>query len=267
MLNNRSPLIVFGVQPLATLATERLLDTNKYDLIGVVTRFTERDYTHHLLDQSPLAAWATENDVRILDDASLQSALDAYPDALGLSVRWGKIFSGELLSRFGRGIVNCHGGLLPRWRGSDVPSHLILEDAAEGGATLHLIDEKVDTGPIIDRQTFAVDSSDTAYDLYIKGQQALITLIERNASLLDQAHSTATPQQRFIDRGEQVGTYTRRMTENARTVEWPADFDTILRTARAFSFPGRPPAQISASHETVHISVDHQTEIPSPPHS
>jgi len=49
------------------------------------------------------------------------------------------------------GVLNCHAGLLPRYRGMDVVEWAILEAQAEPetGLTLHFMDPGVDTGPIL----------------------------------------------------------------------------------------------------------------------
>ena len=50
------------------------------------------------------------------------------------------------------GILNCHTGILPQYRGMDVVEWTAAEDMVEKigfGATLHLMDKGVDTGPIL----------------------------------------------------------------------------------------------------------------------
>lgn len=61
------------------------------------------------------------------------------------------------------GVLNCHTGVLPYYRGMDV----VEWTAAEGkigevgfGATLHLMDAGVDTGPILLKRTIAADKED-----------------------------------------------------------------------------------------------------------
>ena len=50
------------------------------------------------------------------------------------------------------GILNCHTGILPQYRGMDVVEWTVLEekiDAVGLGVTLHFMDIGVDTGPIL----------------------------------------------------------------------------------------------------------------------
>jgi methionyl-tRNA formyltransferase len=56
------------------------------------------------------------------------------------------------------GILNCHTGILPQYRGMDVVEWTAAEENIEVvgfGATLHLMDKGVDTGPILLKHTIS----------------------------------------------------------------------------------------------------------------
>ncbi len=61
------------------------------------------------------------------------------------------------------GVLNCHSGLLPRYRGMDTLEWSILE-AREGlpevGLTLHLMDAGVDTGPILKHHYYRLSAGE-----------------------------------------------------------------------------------------------------------
>lgn len=68
-----------------------------------------------------------------------------------------EIVSSNILERLGHGAINLHPGPpnYPGW----APSHFALyEQATEFGATVHLMVEKVDAGPIIDVTSFPIPS-------------------------------------------------------------------------------------------------------------
>jgi len=64
------------------------------------------------------------------------------------------ILRAETLS-CGKSWINCHKGILPEYRGSSASYWAILEGGSFG-ATVHLVDEGIDTGPIILRKEFSV---------------------------------------------------------------------------------------------------------------
>ena len=62
----------------------------------------------------------------------------------------GGLLRKPLLDLAGRGVLNCHSGILPRYRGMDVVEWPLLEPGEPAiGLTTHWMDAGVDTGPIL----------------------------------------------------------------------------------------------------------------------
>jgi methionyl-tRNA formyltransferase len=62
----------------------------------------------------------------------------------------GGLLRGPFLDSFRYGVINCHMGILPEYRGMDVVEWpLLLEDFENVGVTCHFMDEGIDTGPIL----------------------------------------------------------------------------------------------------------------------
>ena len=56
----------------------------------------------------------------------------------------------EILELAGRGLLNCHMGILPRYRGMDVVEWPVLEERLlEARMTVHVMDKGVDIGDIL----------------------------------------------------------------------------------------------------------------------
>ncbi len=62
-----------------------------------------------------------------------------------------RIISENVIKKFNRGIINCHSGWLPDYRGWDALRWSILE-GGNIGITCHFINPKVDAGPIITQE-------------------------------------------------------------------------------------------------------------------
>ena len=63
----------------------------------------------------------------------------------------GGLLRKSIIRRSGKGIINCHMGILPFYRGMDVVQWPILnQDFSNIGLTTHIIDEGVDTGDILE---------------------------------------------------------------------------------------------------------------------
>ena len=80
------------------------------------------------------------------------------------------------------GFINVHPSLLPKYRGGNPYSAVIMNDEAETGVTLHLMDEGFDTGDIILQKTCALTVNETMGTLFNKtnfiGLEMLIEVLQ-----------------------------------------------------------------------------------------
>ncbi len=73
----------------------------------------------------------------------------------------------DVLSLPKHGVLNLHPAYLPFNRGWHTPSWAILDNTPIG-ATLHFMDEDIDTGDIVCQEQIKISSGDTAHSLYKK---------------------------------------------------------------------------------------------------
>ena len=72
-----------------------------------------------------------------------------------------------LLDAARRGVLNLHPSYLPYNRGWHTPTWAILE-GTPAGASLHYVDESLDTGDVVCQRQAAIDPGDTAHTLYAR---------------------------------------------------------------------------------------------------
>jgi len=73
----------------------------------------------------------------------------------------GGLIRRDVLCNSGLGVLNCHMGVLPRYRGMDVVEWPVLEGRIDDvGITVHLMDEGVDTGDVLTVQDVQVKDQD-----------------------------------------------------------------------------------------------------------
>ncbi len=78
----------------------------------------------------------------------LKTLKQAQPDLVVFT--GGGLIRKDVLLNAGQGILNCHMGILPRYRGMDVIEWAILEERFDQiGLTVHFMDQGVDTGDIL----------------------------------------------------------------------------------------------------------------------
>lgn len=74
------------------------------------------------------------------------------------------------------GVFNRHGALLPRFRGRLAPFWQLYFGEKQGGITYHLLDEKIDNGPIILQEAIPIARGETINSLILKMFRVAIRL-------------------------------------------------------------------------------------------
>jgi methionyl-tRNA formyltransferase len=78
-----------------------------------------------------------------------------------VSISGTQFYGKKLRDQTSKGIVNCHGALLPKYRGL-MPSFWTLANGeTEGGVSVHFVNEKIDDGPIIVQKRYRIWPRDT----------------------------------------------------------------------------------------------------------
>jgi hypothetical protein len=131
------------------------------------------------------AAFPGVADVRMVSSPEELSRLEFGPHMLLLSSGTGVIVAPEILGLLGRPAYNLHAAS-SEFPGRDPHHHAIYRDARTYGATLHIMNAKVDAGPIVAMETFPVSPDATPASLLEAANEAGIRLIEKvGARLLD----------------------------------------------------------------------------------
>jgi phosphoribosylglycinamide formyltransferase-1 len=73
--------------------------------------------------------------------------------------------SPELVAAFPRRILNIHPSLLPAFPGLDAQAQALAHGVKVSGCTVHLVDEELDSGPIVVQRAIPVLDGDTAESL------------------------------------------------------------------------------------------------------
>lgn len=68
------------------------------------------------------------------------------------------------------GIINCHGALLPKYRGLMPSFWSLANDEREGGVSVHFVDGKLDNGPILVQRRYRIHPHDTMEDIMARSK-------------------------------------------------------------------------------------------------
>ena len=82
-----------------------------------------------------------------------------------------KIISKKFMEKFGKKIINIHPSLLPKFKGLDTFSRVLENKEKITGCTVHYVNEKLDSGNIIMKKSFFINSNDNEKTLKQKTQK------------------------------------------------------------------------------------------------
>jgi methionyl-tRNA formyltransferase len=118
----------------------------------------------------PVVRWARERSLAVAQpervaEPSFLAALEELAPDLAVVVAYGQIFPPALLSLPRLGCVNVHASLLPRWRGAAPVQAAIAAGDPETGVTTMLMEEGLDSGPLLLRRATPIGETETAGEL------------------------------------------------------------------------------------------------------
>jgi methionyl-tRNA formyltransferase len=147
--------VVYLGTPAAAVPPLKALLGSGHQVVAVVTRPDRpRDHRGGRPTPSPVKQVALDAGLPVLQpergrDPALPGQLAAFAADIGVSCAFGLLLPPPVLAAFPRGIVNLHFSLLPAYRGAAPAQRALLDGAEVTGACTFLIDEGVDSGPLL----------------------------------------------------------------------------------------------------------------------
>lgn len=168
-----------------------------------------------------------------LKDAAEQDAFRELALDAAVVVAYGLILPKPILDAPRLGCINIHASLLPRWRGAAPIQRAILAGDAETGVTIMQMDEGLDTGPELLRESLAIGPETTAGELHdalaVLGGRLIVAALAGLAS----GELDPIPQ---IDDG---ATYAGKIVRGEERIDWTMPAVALDRHVRAFApWPG-----------------------------
>ena len=169
-------IFIDGQLPLAHAVTRKLIENHGVSSENLIVN------TYHRLDNAPYADWLKQQNITYLtetykDNIVFDILSDFKPDyiisAYGLRILPKKILNLARVLAF-----NLHPSYLPDYKGRWIPSWIIINGETEYGITIHIMDEGIDTGPILFQKKLPIALDDTAYSLYNKIVCNFITVFD-----------------------------------------------------------------------------------------
>jgi len=189
MNSSHKPTIIFMGTPEFAVPSLEILFQHGYSIKAVLTAADKPAGRGREIKSSPVKNAAIKNDIPVLqptnlkDDNFIRQLKSLKPD-LFVVVAF-RMLPREVWEIPPLGTFNLHASVLPQYRGAAPINWAIINGETRTGVTTFFIDEKIDTGKIIDSRAIAINPGDTAGSLHDKlkilGAELVLKTVEKIA--------------------------------------------------------------------------------------
>ncbi len=195
-------IIFMGTSSFAVPILEAL--NQNYNVIEVFTQPNKKVGRKQILQASAVKETALSlnlsvfQPVNLKDLSSLEHLRELNPDLI-IVAAYGQILPREILTIPKKACLNVHASLLPKYRGASPIQGAILAGEKDTGVSIMLMDEGLDTGPLIQQSSLKITDNDTYLTLEAKlshlGVDILIRVLESgdfSANAQDESKASLT---------------------------------------------------------------------------
>lgn len=218
----------FGTPEVALLPLTSLLSAPDVDVVAVVTNPDRPKGRSKRLVAPPVKVLAETHGIDVLQPTKPVEIIDELRalelDAVAI-VAYGAILPKSVLETGGAGFVNLHFSLLPRWRGAAPVQHALIAGDEVTGVTTFVLDEGMDTGPIIDQVEVPIGPTETAGSLFDR-----LTAVGADA-LLDSVRALVAGAE-LRPQPAEGGTVASKIRPEDAAIDWSASATDIVNLVR-----------------------------------
>ncbi|OZF31017.1 methionyl-tRNA formyltransferase [Rhodococcus sp. 14-2483-1-1] len=225
--------VVFaGTPDPAVPSLRRLLESERHEVIAVVTRPDAASGRGRKTVRSPVGLLADEHGIPVFTPAKpsdpdfVSQLIDLAPDVCPV-VAYGALLPQPVLDIPRFGWINLHFSLLPAWRGAAPVQAAIAAGDEITGASTFLLDAGMDTGPVLGVVTERIRSTDTTGDLLTRLASSGAELLNATLDAIEDGTAGAHPQP---DDGV---SYASKVTVDAARIDWNRSAAYIDRHIRS----------------------------------
>ena len=217
--------------------TAKLLYENGHEIVGVITSKAAPEYE---IDELDFKSFSEKLNVPFFHSpkVNLKDLKEKFgktnPD-IAVSINYSGIISSEVIDFFPLGVLNAHGGDLPKYRGNACQAWAIINGEERIGLCIHkMIGGELDSGNIVARKYIMLDEDTTIKKVYDEFEVLIpkmfldsIKQLEKNNSFLIEEQS------KNIE--DELRCYPRKPEDGK--IDWNSSAVQIHRLIRASSEP------------------------------
>ena len=228
----RRRIVFMGSPGFAIPALDRLAES--HDIVAVYSQPPRRAGRGMQEQPQPVAAHTATHDIPTFHPQSLSgqddlAILEGHDADLFVVVAYGLLLPRAVLDMPRFGCINGHASLLPRWRGAAPIQRTIAAGDTETGVCAMLMEEGLDTGPVLARRSTPISDDDDAGSLHDRLASLNADLLADVAARLPDILDDAAPQD------DSAATYAHKISSTEAVIDWSRAADQLARHIRAFA--------------------------------
>ncbi|HBF67460.1 MAG TPA: methionyl-tRNA formyltransferase [Candidatus Magasanikbacteria bacterium] len=176
--------IFFGTHEFGATVLKELLAADVWNITALVTQPDQPVGRTQTLTPPPVKqvaqTMAFDGDIlqpETLKNTDFKANLASYNASFFIIVEYGKLIPADVLLMPRYGCINIHPSLLPQYRGPAPLQQALTDGAHVTGVSIMLIDEGMDSGPILAQKKYAIDSDEIFPELRQRLAQESVDLL------------------------------------------------------------------------------------------
>jgi len=195
-------IVFYGTPEFATGVLKKLTESD-HQIVGVVTAPDKPAGRGRQLQQSHVKTYAEKKGLKVLQPTNLKSE-DFLRELKSLEADVQVVVAFRMLpeavwSMPPMGTFNLHASLLPEYRGAAPINWAVINREEKTGVTTFFIDEKIDTGAIIDQVSCNIEEEETVGSLYVKLMELGANLSFKTVNDISNGSITTTVQKEAMN--------------------------------------------------------------------
>ncbi|MGD9393564.1 MAG: methionyl-tRNA formyltransferase [Dehalococcoidia bacterium] len=230
--------VVFMGSPAFAVPSLEYLVLGGYEIVAVYTQPDRTGGRGRRLAPSPVKQTALALGLTVVQPESLKAPqaveqLAAFKPDIIVVAAFGQLLPKAVLELPEMGCLNIHPSLLPKFRGASPVPAAILAGEEFTGVSIMLLDEGMDSGPVLARAQVPIADSDTTASLGAKLSRVGAGLL--GEVMVGWLRGEIKPQ----PQDESQTTYCQPITKDEGEIDWRLPVIDIWRRVRAFHpWPG-----------------------------
>lgn len=185
--------------PEFAVASLQILVENNYNVVAVITVADKPAGRGQKLSTSPVKDYAVAHNIPVLQPTNLKAPefieeLKSYQADLQIVVAF-RMLPQVVWAMPRYGTFNLHGSLLPQYRGAAPINWAVMNGETETGITTFFLQQEIDTGDIILKDTETISPTDTAGELHDRLMEKGAKLVLETVKLIENQKVTLTKQE------------------------------------------------------------------------